>query len=148
MDQSENITTAENSFKKIKDLFPNLAMTIDSNDKRVMISMIIPKQPGLDFEIYLNLQNKDELHICTDDIWCQFFPINSQDVLDSFNDAVQGLIEGRYRILQLCKRNKVFKSALQKPSSNSWITIYNHFHKIILPWTRLDEKIIQNKRSS
>ncbi len=139
---------AEKTFKRIRGQFTDLKMTIDYNYKNVDLSMDIPKQDGLDFDINLNLQNDDELHISTSFIWCQLFPADSQELVGAFTDAVQGLITGDYRILQFIKDGKVYKSFLQRPENNGWVTVYRHIHKLAFPWTRLEKNIIQNKKTS
>jgi hypothetical protein len=148
MEQVKCFKIAEEAFRNIQRLFPNLTMTMDYNDKDVDLSMDIPKQDGIDFDINVNLQNEDELHISTDYIWCQFFSAESPELVETFTHAVQGLISGDYRILQFVKNGKVYKSFLQRPENNEWETIYRHIHKISFPWTRLEQNIIQNKKTS
>ncbi len=148
MEHSKCFKIAEDSFKKIQEFFPDLKMVIDYNHKYLELSMDIPKQNGLDFEINLNLQNNDELHISTSYIWCQLFSAESQNIVDDFLNAVQGLISGEYRIQQLIKANKVYRSMLQRPEKNQWKTIYTHYQKIKFPWIKLEENIIQNKIKS
>lgn len=148
MGQATCYKIAEDSFKNIQDFFPNLSMTWDYNDKNVHLSMDILKQNGLDFDINVNLQNNDELHISTSYIWCQLFSAESPDVVETFLNAVKGLISGEYRIQQFIKDNKVYKSLLQRPENDQWVTVYRHHHKISFPWTSLEENIIQNKTKS
>jgi hypothetical protein len=146
MEQARCYNIAEESFKKIQENFPSLKMTIDYNNKNVDLSMDIPKQEGLDFDINLNLQNDDELHISTSYIWCQFFSADSPELVEIFTNAVCGLIKGDYRILQYIKNGKVYKSLLQQPVNDDWITIYSHLSKFSLPWTKLERNIIQNRK--
>ena len=54
---------AEKKFKEIQNDFPDLTMIIDYDNENLDLSMDIPKQNGIDFEINLNLQNEDELHL-------------------------------------------------------------------------------------
>jgi hypothetical protein len=114
----------------------------------VELSMDIPKQNGLDFEINLNLQNDDELHISTDYIWCQLFSAESDELVDMFYESVLGIIKGEYRILQFVKNDKVYKSFLQKPNGEEWETIYRGHERIRMPWIKVQENIIQNKKNS
>ena len=148
MTQSKCFKVAEQTFKEIQRQFPELTMTIDYNNKYLDLSMDILKQKGLDFNINLNLQNSDELHISTDYIWCQFFPADTESVVDIFFNSVRGLIKGEYRILQYVKNEKVYKAYLQRPYKDNWDVVYRHFHKIRLPWERLEKNIIQNKKPS
>jgi hypothetical protein len=146
MGQTNNIELATKTFEKIQNLFPKLTMTIDRNPEHVELSMDILKQQGLDFDIYLNLQNEDELHISTKDIWCEWFPL-THEVIEEYVDAVKGLITGEYRILKFSKAGTDYKSLLQKPINNEWKTVFRDITKFSFPWTRLERKIIQNNKA-
>ncbi len=146
MEKARCYKIAADSFKEIQGLFPDLIMNINYNDKNVVLSMNIPKQDGLDFDIYLNLQNEDELHISTSYIWCRLFPADSPELAETFISAVKGLITGNYRILQFIRKGKVYKSFLQQQRNNDWITIYKQINKFVFPWTRLVQIVIQNKK--
>lgn len=139
---------AEKTFKEIQNHFPELTMTMDYEHEHVDLSMDIPKQNGIDFEINLNLQNEDELHISTDYIWCQLFSAESQELVDFFYESVLGIIKGEYRILQFVKNDKVYKSFLQKPNGEKWETIYRGYERFRLPWTKVSENVIQNGKES
>ncbi|SHH06935.1 hypothetical protein SAMN05443549_1155 [Flavobacterium fluvii] len=123
-------------------------MIMDYDNENLDLSMDIPKQNGIDFEINLNLQNEDELNISTDYIWCQFFSADSEELVNKFYESVIGLINGEYRILQFVKNDKVYKSFLQKPNGNNWETIYRGYERIRIPWTTVKENVIQNKKES
>ena len=122
-------------------------MTVDSNPEHVELSMDILKQSGLDFDIYLNLQNHDELHISTKDIWCEWFPI-SNEVIEQYINAVKGLITGEYRIMKFTKSGAVYKSLLQRPTEDKPITVFHHTKRFNFPWTKLTTQIIQNTNNS
>tara|TARA_R110001592_G_scaffold239559_3_gene499504 strand:+ start:593 stop:1063 length:471 start_codon:yes stop_codon:yes gene_type:complete len=146
--QAKCFDIAEKTFKKIQSYFPEMIMNMDYKHKHVELSMDIPKQNGLDFEINLNLQNDDELHISTDYIWCQLFSAESDELVDMFYESVLGIIKGEYRILQFVKNDKVYKSFLQKPNGEEWETIYRGHERIRMPWIKVQENIIQNKKNS
>lgn len=135
---------AEKTFKEIQKHFPELTMIIDYEHEHVDLSMCIPKQSGIDFEINLNLQNDDELHISTSYIWCQLFSAESQKLVDFFYECVLGIIKGEYRILQFVKKDKIYKSILQKPNGEKWETIYREYERFMFPWTKVSEIVIQN----
>jgi len=139
---------AEKKFKEIQNDFPNLTMIMDYDNENLDLSIDIPKQNGIDFEINLNLQNEDELHISTDYIWCQFFSADSEELVKKFYESAIGLINGEYRILQFVRNDKVYKSFLQKPNGNNWETIYRGYERIRMPWTTVKENVIQNKKES
>lgn len=138
----------EKKFKEMQNQFPNLLMTLDYDNNDVDLAMDIPKQNGLDFEINLNLQNEDELHISTDYIWCQFFSADSEELVEKFYESAIGLINGEYRILQFVKDDKVYKTFLQKPKEDDWETIYTGYERIRMPWIKVKKNIIQNKKGS
>ena len=135
---------AETKFKEIQNHFRELKMIINYEDENVDLSMDIPKQEGLDFEINLNLQNDDELHFATNHIWCQFFPADSKNVTEIFFESVIGLINGEYRILQFVNGDKVYKTLLQKPNGLNWETVYTGYEKWRMPWVRIEKNVIQN----
>ena len=139
---------AEKMFKEIKNGFPNLTMIMDYDNENLDLSMNILKQIGIDFEINLSLQNEDELHISTDYIWCQFFSVDSEDLVNKFYESVIGIINGEYRILQFVRNDKVYKTFLQKPNGNNWETVYSGYERMRMPWTKVKENIIQNKKES
>ena len=146
--QAKCFEIAEKTFKEIKNQFPELTMKLDYEHQYVDLSMDIPKQNGIDFEINLNLQNEDELHISTDFISCQLFSAESQELVDFFFECVVGIIKGEYRILQFVKKEKVYKSFLQKPNGEKWETIYKGYERFKMPWTKTNENIIQNGKES
>ncbi len=133
---------------EIRNHFPELIMKINYDDENVDLSMDIPKQNGVDFEIELNLQNEDELHLSTDYIWCQFFPAKSDELVEFFYKSVVGIIKGEYRILQLVNNNKVYKTLLQKPHKTEWETVYTGYERWRMPWLKVKENIIQNGKES
>lgn len=139
---------AEKKFKEIQNHFPDLTMIIYYDYENFDLSMDIPIQNGVDFEINLNLQNEDELHISTEYIWCQFFSADSEDLVEKFYESAIGLIKGDYRILQFVKNDTVYKTFLQKPKGEDWETIYTGYERIRMPWIKVTENIIQNKKKS
>ncbi|WP_281336110.1 hypothetical protein [Flavobacterium eburneipallidum] len=139
---------AEEKFKEIQNHFPELKMIINYDDEHVDLSMDIPKQDGVDFEINLNLQNEDELHLATAYIWCQFFSADSEELVDKFYQSVIGLINGEYRILQFVNGDKVYKTLLQKLNGLDWETIYTGYERWRMPWTKVEKNVIQNRTES
>jgi hypothetical protein len=147
MEIKECIRLAEDLFKGIQNEFPKMRMILDFEAKYVELSLDIPKQEGLDFDINLNLQT-DELHISTTFLWAQTFPITSQEVRDYFLEDVIGLIKGEYRVKQFLRNGEVCKSILQKPENSEWENRDTHYLKITFPWLNYEENIIQNLKSS
>lgn len=145
MGQINYIESASKTFEKIQNLFPDLTMTVDRDPEHVELSVDIPKQSGLDFDINLNLQNEDELHISTKDIWCSFFPM-TDEVIELYIKSVSGLITGEYRILKFLKNDVVYKSVLQRPTQDKWETVFTDINKFKFPWTKMETQIIQNTK--
>ena len=108
------------ALKEVQSLFPELKMELDEKDPNVHIVMNIHKQKGLDFTIYLNLQNIDELHLEVGKLWMCWFPCTEKENVDDFLDTIHGLISGKYRILETLRSGKVVKSRLQKPVNGEW----------------------------
>jgi len=143
MHSSSNFNSAKEIFEQIQTSHPTLRMIIDKEPKNVDLSMDIPKQEGLDFDINLNLQT-DELHISTGVIWCSWFPLKDIEIRATFVDSVNGIINGKYRVIQFTKNGKPIKSYLQKPLNGHWKTVFKDIQKTSFPWTKLERKIIIN----
>ena len=143
MRKSDYFDIAKSLFEEIQSDFSSLRMYIEENPKYVDLSMDIPKQHGLNFEINLNLQT-DELFISTDVINCSWFPMKDAQVCDMFIDAVKGLIKGEYRILQLARKGEVYKAYLQKSINGNWETVCTENRKAHFPWRELEKWEIRN----
>ena len=138
------------AFKKIKATFPSLIVDLktETDDLDVELEMNIEIQEGLDFGIYLNFQNKDQLHLWSNIISLEYFPAEDPEITQKFIDVVIGIISGRYRILQKIRNSIPYTSYLQKMEDEIWITIYTHHKKYKLSWLNFDENIIQNNCKS
>ena len=87
------------TFEKIRAAFPTLTMSLVFDDPHVDLAMEIPAQPGLAFNLDLNLQF-DKLHLSASALWVEWFPCTKQERVDDFFEAVAGLLSGRHRILE------------------------------------------------
>ena len=114
---------ALDTFEKIKVSFPHLEMKLDLEDPHVDINMDIKKQRGLDFDVNLNLQNMDELHISASALWVEWFPCTNPEEVEGYMAAVNGVLSGKYRILEHIKDQKAIKAELQRPADDGWETI-------------------------
>ena len=131
-------------FNDLQVSFQEIEMSLDLSHKYVDLSMDIPKQTGLDFDINLNLQT-DELHISTGFISCSFFPMKDQKIVDLFIESVRGIINGKYRIVKfLDKKERLIKSQLQKPENDEWTTVFTDRKKFSLPFAKYRKVIIKN----
>jgi hypothetical protein len=133
-------------FEEIRDAFPRLHMRLDNDPENVDLEMLIPQQPGLAFDISLNLQG-DELHLSAGAFWLEWFPCTRPDVVEAYRDAVHGLITGAYRIREHHRGGRPFKTELQRPFMDSWQTIGTSQHGCSWVWPfprRAVEKIVRN----
>jgi hypothetical protein len=130
-------------FEGIRDAFPRLSMTLELDPPNVDLNMDIPQQPGLAFDMNLNLQG-DELHLSVGAFWLEWFPCTQPDVVEAYRQAVHGLITGTYRIREHYRGGRPFKAELQKPLADDWQTIGTWYG-----WSwpfprRIVEKVVQN----
>jgi hypothetical protein len=130
-------------FEEIRDAFPWLSMRLDQEPRHVDLNMDIPQQPGLTFDVNLNLQG-DELHLSAGAFWLEWFPCTRPDVVQTYRGAVHGLLSGAYRIREHYRGGRPFKAELQKPAGEGWQTI-GTWHGWAWPFPRRTvEKIVQN----
>jgi len=102
------------------------------------------RQSCLAFDVILNLQG-DELHLSAGAFWLEWFPCTDLEVVARYQDAVTGLLSGRYRILESAIGNRVVKAQLQRPDSDRWQTIGTWCNLgVLLPWPR-STQILQNR---
>jgi hypothetical protein len=109
-------------FEEIRDAFPHLSMVMDQDPANVDLSVDIPAQPGLMFQINLNLQG-DELHLNAGAFWLEWFPCTRPDVVEAYSAAIHGLLNGTYRIREQHRGGRPFKAQLQRPDMGGWQTI-------------------------
>ncbi|MDF7802116.1 hypothetical protein P4C99_21775 [Pontiellaceae bacterium B1224] len=132
-------------FREIEHSFPCLEMQIDKEPEHVDISVEIPKQDGLSFNVSLNLQNVDELHLNVGEhFWVEWFPCTEKQKEEDYINAVKGVLSGDYRIKEFYRGNKTVQAQLQKPNGNDWETItgWSKFH-FPYPFTQTT-KILKN----
>lgn len=87
----------------------------------------------------LNLQYDDELHLNIGaHFWCEWFPCDQEAVVDEYRDAVEGFLDGRYRVVDYFKGHKCYKSELQGTENGRWqsVATSRHLGGWSLPWAR------------
>ena len=136
-------TIADEALLVIKQSFPWLNIE-EYENPNVTIAWDIPTQKGLDFDIHLYLDS-DILNIYASNMCCEFFPISSQKVVTFFIEAVIGLINGNYRIVNYLRNDLTYKSVLQRLQNSDWKTVSIHRSFFTLPWNKFREQIVQNK---
>jgi len=134
---------ALDAFRRIQERFPQLTMKLDREHPHVDVVLDIPQQRGLDFQVSLNLQNRDELHLAAGAFWCEWFPCTSPAKVDEYLNAAIGLIEGRYRILEHLRGSRVVKAELQRPLGSDWETV-GRWLTVSLPWPRKKTRVLRN----
>jgi hypothetical protein len=113
---------ARGAFAQIAKRFPSLKM-VENHSEPVEISITMPVQPGLSHEVWLCLQNRDELGVRAGRFYCEWFPCTKSDRVEKYLDAVTGFLSGKYRILEHYRRKYCYKAKLQKPEGDGWRSI-------------------------
>jgi hypothetical protein len=122
MDTPDTETIARGVFAEIAKRFPSLKM-VENHDDPVEISITIPVQPGLSHQVWLCLQDYDELGFRAGHFYCEWFPCTRSTKVEKYLDAVTGFLVGKYRILEYYRGVKCYKAKLQKPEGDHWRTI-------------------------
>ena len=149
MNPEQNYQSGLSALKRIQRQFPNLRMELKEDAPHVDISLEIPKQQGLCFSIYLNLQNDDELHLEVGKLWMCWFPCTEKENAEDFIQTVSSLIEGEYRILETIKGGKVVKAKLQTNNNGEWSSKSSGMFTFGLPsFRRKSFNVVQNVKNS
>lgn len=123
-------------FEDVRARFPMLAMTLEREDPNVDLKMDVRQQPGLAFDVNLNLQG-DELHLSAGAFWLEWFPCTDADVVAKYLESVTGLLSGTHRIVEHLIGGHVVKAQLQRPANRGWQTIGTRSNLgTMLPWPR------------
>jgi hypothetical protein len=142
--QTKQYDIAFSTFERIRAAFPALAMKLDLYPKHVDLAMDIPAQPGLSFDVHLNLQNLDELCVEASAFWFEWFPCTKPKRVEEYFEAVSGLLSGQFRILEHWRGKQLAKAQLQRPSDGGWKTIATRFMLLCIPWPQKTFKVVQN----
>jgi len=122
MDKSDTEAIARGVFAEIAKRFPSLKM-VENHGEPVEISITMPVQPGLTHEVWLCLQNRDELGFSAGHFYIEVFPCTKSDRVEKYLAAVTGFLSGRYRILEHFRGTRCYKAKLQRPEGDRWRTI-------------------------
>ncbi|WP_375201126.1 hypothetical protein [Hyphococcus sp.] len=92
-------------------------------DAPVELSMIFPKQEKLRSEVWVCLQNLDELWFVVDGYTCSMFPF--EDVKEEFERCLRKALTGEYRIRKFVRRRdgKIFRAYLQQSIGDKWVNV-------------------------
>lgn len=135
------------TFERLREAFPALEMTLVREPEYVDLEMEIPAQPGLDFEVHLDLQNVDELHVVAGALWVEWFPCTQPGVADLFFEAVSGLLSGRFRIVEHRRGSRPVKAELQRPAGETWETLAT-WSTFSWPWPRKISTVLRNRAAA
>ena len=111
-------------FEHIKAENSHLNMEVEQNPEHMHLAMYIKKQIGLDFDVFLSLQNDDEPHLQFEPLWGGWFPCTESDRVSEYKAAVNGVQSGSFRIKVISLRGQAVKALLQEPYKNEWPTIF------------------------
>ena len=142
-----NIKTAREVFERVKAANPHLKMEIEENPAHVELAMHIKTQAGLDFDVFLNLQNNDELHLQFGPFWGEWFPCSEPTRVSEYEAAVNGVLSGNFRTKVINRRGKPVKALLQAPSENEWSTVFT-WGKLHLPLGIKTISYVQNQSNT
>ena len=129
-------------FDDIRESFTDLA-TREGESSEGDPELEIPEQAGLRFDVTLYLYG-DVLNLCAGQFWGEWFPCSDPEVVSRYVEAVSGLLEGRFRIVEHSRNGRVLKAVLQRPLGPGWQNISRHYHGFSLPWPRTEQRILQN----
>jgi hypothetical protein len=147
--QTKQFEIALSTFEKLRATFPALSMNLDLRPTHVDLAMDIPAQAGLSFNVYLNLQNLDELHLAASAFWYEWFPCTNPKKVERYFEAVSGLLSGEFRILEHWRGRRPVKAQLQRPSRGGWEKVATWADvSAVVPWPRKTLKVLQNKSLS
>ena len=133
------------TFERIRATFPSLVMNLDLHPDHMDLAMDIPAQAGLSFNVDLNLQNRDELHLVASGLWVEWFPCTNPKKVEEYFESVCGVLSGQFRILEHWRGKRAVKSELQRPTDSQWKTVATWLTlSALIPWPRKTFKIVQN----
>ncbi len=138
------VEIARETFERIKAANPYLRMEIEEIPQYVELAMNIRRQAGLDFDVYLNLQNDDELHLQFEPFCGAWFPCTEPARVSEYEAAVNGVLSGTYRTKIINRRGSPVKALLQAPSVQEWSTVFS-WSKLHLPIGEKTISYVQNQ---
>ncbi len=118
---------ADRLFESIRAGHGGLEMRIEPDAGISELEVTIKAQPGLKFDVTLALHNVDELHLGAGELWVSWFPCTIDDVVRQYREAVDGLLSGRYRILEYRRWGHVVKAYLLRPSGSHWQNVHRYY---------------------
>jgi hypothetical protein len=135
---------AERVFEEIRAAHGALVTNLERDVGVVELELMIKAQAGLKFDVTLNLVG-DELQLGAGEFWASWFPCMINDVVRQYRDAVDGLLSGRYRILEYRRRGGLVKAYLQRPNGSDWQNVAaRYYRRWPFTWWCTDVRALQN----
>jgi hypothetical protein len=137
--------------ERAKELFERIAREhglrlVWDDQSPVEAAATLPKQPGLDFDIWLNLQNAGELGIQTRLFSASWFPSGDPENEAAFLTAASGLISGEVRLV--CSygpfSTRPYRVVLQRRTESGWERIYSYRRLCVLIWPSKETVIVNS----
>ncbi len=122
MKKLDTVMIARNAIAEILAKYPDVE-TVEDADIPVELSVTVPLQSGVQHEIWLALQNGDELTLGVGHFQCEWFPCTNAERVDEFVQAVTGWLSGRFRILEHYRGSRCVEAQLQAPDGGDWRTL-------------------------
>ena len=117
--------------------FPRLDIKVQQDHPEVDLSINIPRQDGLSFDISLNLQ-EDELHLNVGGFWRSYHPCDQPNVLQWFRETLAGLLSGSHRIVNHYRGRRLVGGDLQRLEGEEWKTLTEGHRQLWLGRTRTE----------
>ena len=106
----------DEAIDRIRSAFPWLLVELAREHPDIHASAELPRQAGLDFDVGINLQNADELHLTVGEhFWMEWFPCGEQRVFEGFIAAALGVISGEFRVVERYVFGRAVSAQLQRP---------------------------------
>lgn len=132
------VANAETLFR---DFARRHSLTIEKLDGPAMeLAMCVPQQPGLSFELFLGLQNEDELNIGFAEFWSYFFPCEK-----AWRIASEALATGECRLAIHTQRGRLTKHVLEQFIDGQWGRVYTAMSRLTFPFLRTTTTYLYNE---
>jgi hypothetical protein len=133
---------------RIRREYSHLTMSDDLYDAPLDATLDIPSQAGLDFQVNLSVDG-DELYLGVgDSFWLSWFPSSKPVVVEDYLDAVRGVLDGTYRLVEHRRWGRPFKVVLQMPHRGGWKNAGTSGTLGALIPITFSKTILQNQRAS
>ena len=92
----------------------------------VELAAWLRRQPGLDWDLFLNLQNNDEIGIQHDYFYVEWFPADDPAQEEKFVETLKGLLSGdvQLRCSFQPKMDRPYRVDFQREVHGAWSTFY------------------------